>query len=135
MTDSERRRPNEVRGAKLVLTGWDESRRDEVAETLELLLPDPIELDEALLPLVVLDGTSEDKAERARNALANSGARVELEDVWVTRAEVPDPRERPTCPNCGSAHTQPFTFAGPAARVNTRCTDCGHRFKHTSSRA
>jgi hypothetical protein len=135
MSDTDRRRPNEVRGTKLVLTGWAKERQDEVAETLELLLPEPIELTTDLLPLVVLEGTAPDKAERARKALANAGGEVELEDVWVTRAEVPDPRERPTCPNCGSAHTQPFTFAGPAARVNTRCTDCGHRFKHMSSRA
>ncbi|MEX0984123.1 MAG: hypothetical protein WD096_03640 [Actinomycetota bacterium] len=36
---------------------------------------------------------------------------------------------RPACPSCGSMHTQPFTFAGPVARVNMKCTDCGHLFK------
>lgn len=40
---------------------------------------------------------------------------------------------RPPCPSCGSAHTQPFTHAGPAARVNMKCLDCGHLFKHRSS--
>jgi hypothetical protein len=41
---------------------------------------------------------------------------------------------RPVCPSCGSAHTQPFTHAGPAARVNMKCLDCGHLFKHRSQR-
>ncbi|MGZ5290632.1 MAG: hypothetical protein ACXWE5_14240 [Actinomycetota bacterium] len=36
---------------------------------------------------------------------------------------------RPACPSCGSAHTQPFTHGGPAARVNMKCIDCGHLFK------
>ena len=36
---------------------------------------------------------------------------------------------RPRCPSCGSAHTQPFTHAGPGARVNMRCIDCGHLFR------
>lgn len=36
---------------------------------------------------------------------------------------------RPECPACGSTHTQPFTHAGPVARVNTKCTQCGHLFK------
>ncbi len=41
---------------------------------------------------------------------------------------------RPVCPSCGSAHTQPFTHAGPAARVNMKCLDCGHLFKHRTPR-
>jgi hypothetical protein len=36
---------------------------------------------------------------------------------------------RPPCPSCGSAHTQPFTHGGPAARLNMKCIDCGHLFK------
>ena len=36
---------------------------------------------------------------------------------------------RPACPQCGSPHTQPFTHAGPVARVNMKCIDCGHLFK------
>jgi hypothetical protein len=39
------------------------------------------------------------------------------------------PPARPPCPRCGSAHTQPFTHAGPGARVNMKCIDCGHLFK------
>jgi rubredoxin len=37
---------------------------------------------------------------------------------------------RPACPQCGSPHTQPFTYAGPVARFNMKCTDCGYLFKH-----
>ena len=43
-------------------------------------------------------------------------------------------RPRPACPSCGSVHTQPFPHAGPAARVNMRCNDCGHLFKDRNLR-
>jgi rubredoxin len=36
---------------------------------------------------------------------------------------------RPACPMCGSTRTQPFTHAGPGARVNMKCTSCGHLFR------
>jgi len=38
------------------------------------------------------------------------------------------PPPRPDCPFCGSSKTQPFTHAGPGARVNMKCTNCGHLF-------
>jgi hypothetical protein len=41
---------------------------------------------------------------------------------------------RPECPACGSAHTQPFTHAGPGARVNMKCIDCGHLFRDRTTR-
>ncbi len=47
-------------------------------------------------------------------------------------AEAKEPPARPPrmeCPFCGSSRTQPFTHAGPAARNNMRCLDCGHQFK------
>jgi hypothetical protein len=40
--------------------------------------------------------------------------------------KVPPPR--PDCPHCGSPKTEPFTHAGPGARVNMQCTHCGHLF-------
>jgi hypothetical protein len=46
-----------------------------------------------------------------------------------------DAPARPACPWCGSTHTQPFTFAGPGARVNMKCIDCGHLFKEVRHRA
>jgi rubredoxin len=45
-----------------------------------------------------------------------------------------EPPARPSCPSCGSAHTQPFTHAGPVARVNMKCIDCGHLFKEQRPR-
>lgn len=42
--------------------------------------------------------------------------------------------ERPACPTCGSVHTQPFGHAGPAARVNMKCNNCGQLFKAPSVR-
>ena len=44
------------------------------------------------------------------------------------------PAARPACPSCGSGHTQPFTHAGPGARVNMKCLDCGTLFKHRPPR-
>ena len=41
---------------------------------------------------------------------------------------------RPVCPSCGSAHTQPFTHAGPGARLNMKCIDCGHLFREKTIR-
>lgn len=46
------------------------------------------------------------------------------------RKDLPHDRPvRPGCPSCGSPHTQPFTHAGPVARVNMKCNDWGHLFK------
>ena len=46
-------------------------------------------------------------------------------------ARQPEPAvdQRPECPMCGSRRTQPFTHAGPGARVNTKCLACGQLFK------
>ena len=43
--------------------------------------------------------------------------------------KIPEPPTRLPCPVCGSSHTQPFLHAGPAARVNMKCNDCGNLFK------
>lgn len=40
-----------------------------------------------------------------------------------------EPPARQPCPTCGSTKTQPFTHAGPGARVNMQCTACGQLFK------
>ena len=53
--------------------------------------------------------------------------------VEPTPARV-EPPPRPACPRCGSAHTQPFGHAGPAARVNMKCIDCDMLFKHSVHR-
>ena len=127
-------RPDQILGATVSLTGWLPGRDAEVAEVLELLLPGPVSLDASTLPLTVLPRASTEKAERARALLEEAGGTVSVEEVWATREETREVRARPACPSCGSARTQPFTHAGPAARVNMRCTDCGHTFRHRDVR-
>jgi hypothetical protein len=50
------------------------------------------------------------------------------------KAAPEEPAPRPPCPSCGSTRTQPFTHAGPVARVNMKCTDCGQLFKEQRPR-
>ena len=49
-------------------------------------------------------------------------------DVTQDERKTAPPPARPDCPFCGSTKTQPFTHAGPGARVNMKCTHCGHLF-------
>jgi hypothetical protein len=122
------RRHDEILGASVVLTGWPADRRQDVAEALALLSADPVDLDEAELPLVALERTSVEKAERARAVLEEAGGIVELRDAWVPRDGANPIAARPPCPFCGSTATQPFTHAGPAARKRMSCTTCGRTF-------
>ncbi|HLA93881.1 MAG TPA: hypothetical protein VJO36_10130 [Actinomycetota bacterium] len=123
------RRSDEILGANVLLTGWSKGREDEVAETLDLLTKDPIDLAGIKLPYVALAKVSLDKADAARRALEGSGASVEIEDAWVTRDGPPPGASRPPCPFCGSTKTQPYTHAGPAAKPSMKCTTCGQRFR------
>jgi hypothetical protein len=123
------RRSNEILGASVSLVGWLPDREGDVTEALAEILAQPVPLDEAALPMVVLEKTSIETGEHARALLEAAGGIVEVRDAWVTREVVPDRRARPECPSCGSTRTQPYTFAGPAGRVNMRCTNCGHLFK------
>jgi len=125
------RRSDEVLGASVSLTGWLPGREADLTEALEQIVTHPVPLDAAALPIIVLEKTSIEKGERARELLEAAGAIVETRDAWVTRDVVPDRRARPACPSCGSERTQPYTFAGPAGGVNMRCTNCGHTFKRT----
>lgn len=128
MSDRERRH-DEILGASVVLTGWPAGREADVAEALELLSPDPVDLAAAELPLVAVAKTSLEKAEAARKLLADAGADVEIRDAWVTRDTSASLAARPECPFCGSARTQPYTHAGPAARKMMKCTNCGKTFR------
>jgi hypothetical protein len=124
------RRHDEILGANVVLTGWTSGREAEVAETLELLSTDPVDLEAIELPHVVLARVSLDKAEAVRRALEASGASVETEDAWVTRdGAPPSDTPRSPCPFCGSTKTQRYTHAGPAAKPSMKCTTCGRRFR------
>jgi hypothetical protein len=122
------RRPDQVLGAEVVLTGWQPGREHDLTEALEQINRG-VTLDTERLPLVVLGRTSVAKGGWARDLLAAAGGEVTVKDAWVTRDQAPDLRPRPACPSCGSSHTQPFTHAGPGARVNMKCTDCGHLFR------
>jgi len=48
--------------------------------------------------------------------------------VTQDERKTPPPPARPDCPFCGSTKTEPFPHAGPGARVNMKCTHCGHLF-------
>ena len=126
--------PGQVLGAAVTLTAFDRRRADELIGALKKLMAvPPASLDDAV-PLLVLETDSSDLAERAFDLLEESGGSVAVARVWVDPV-VEGGGSRPACPKCGSLHTQPFAHAGPGARVNMQCIDCGHRFKHAGSRA
>jgi hypothetical protein len=124
-----RRRHDEILGASVVLTGWSDDRRAEIAEALTLLSDDPVDLDDVRTPYVALEKSSVEKAERVRVMLEEAGGTVELRDEWVTRDGPRTSAPRPPCPFCGSTATQPYTHAGPAARKRMKCTTCGRAFQ------
>lgn len=113
-----------------MLTAWSGDSEPQLTEVLEKISA-PVSLSADALPLVVLDHTSVAKAERAKELLERAGGTVSLEEVWVTREQAGDARPRPVCPTCGSTRTQPYLHAGPGARVNMKCNDCGQLFRET----
>jgi hypothetical protein len=64
----------------------------------------------------------------------DAAAPIEAGADDVEPATRPVPPARMPCPACGSPRTQPFTHAGPAARVNMRCLTCGHQFRDPALR-
>jgi hypothetical protein len=129
-----RRRPDEIRGASVVLTGWSPDRAAEMREALDLLSTGSVDLDALRVPFLALERTSLQKAERARDLLEEAGGTVELRDEWVTRDTAPRAAPRPPCPFCGSTATQPYTHAGPGAHKRMTCTTCGRTFRSDASR-
>jgi hypothetical protein len=123
------RRSDEILGATVLVTGWSEGREDEVAEALDLISKEPVDLAGITLPYVALARVSLDKADAVRRMLEAAGASVAIEDAWVTRDGPRSAAPRPPCPFCGSTKTQPYTHAGPAARPSMKCTTCGQRFR------
>ena len=115
--------------ATVTVTGWEAGTEQDIADTIERVAGARVSIDDAKPPVVVLDRSLPEDAKNAAARLAAAGAEVSIEEFWVTRGESHEGRARQTCPVCGSAHTQPFGHAGPAARVNRKCTDCGHLFK------
>lgn len=122
------RRPDQILGADVVLTGCHPGRERDLVRALEEI-GNGVSYDAQALPIVVLSRISTDRGDQVRGLLEAAGGKVTLRDAWVTRDRVPDPRPRPACPSCGSLRTQPFTHAGPVARVNMKCTNCGHLFR------
>jgi len=98
--------PDQILGARVMLTAWLETSESELTQALEQI-SGPISLTPGALPLVVLERTSREKAEWARDLLVRAGGTVSVEEVWVIREEAGDLRPRPACPSCGSGHTQP----------------------------
>ena len=122
------RRPDQLLGAEVVLTGCRPGREHDLTKALEQINP-RVTLDIEQLPLVVLERTSVAKGGWAKDLLEAAGGEITVNDAWVTREQASDVRPRPACPSCGSPHTQPFAHAGPAGRVNMECTNCGHLFR------
>ena len=126
------RRHDEIRGATVVLTGWSRGSEREIADALDAISAEPVDLDDVELPFVALPKVTLEKAEAARDLLIDAGGSVDLRDEWVTRDAPRRVAPRPTCPFCGSTKTQPYTHAGPAARTSMKCTTCGQRFRVSS---
>ena len=110
----------------MVLTAWRQGSEKKLTKALEEI-SGPVALSDE--PLVVLPHTSTAKAEWAKDLLERAGGTVSVEEVWVTREQAGDARPRPVCPACGSTRTQPYLHAGPGARVNMKCNDCGQLFR------
>jgi hypothetical protein len=104
--------PDQILGARVMLTAWIEASESELTQALEQI-SGPISLTPGVLPLVVLERSSREKAEWARDLLVRAGGTVSVEEVWVTREEAGDLHSRPACPSCGSGHTQPFRMPDP----------------------
>lgn len=120
-------RADQVLGASVTLTGWAPGQEAAVAEALEAIMPTPFTLSADALPLVAIETSSPAEAERALDLLEAAGGTVSVARVSVARDV--GGVSRPACPSCDSERTQPFTYAGPAARVNMKCTVCGTLFR------
>jgi hypothetical protein len=129
VTDPSNDHEGEVLRATVTVTGWEPESEEDVADTIERVTGVRVGLDADDLPLVVLDRALPDDARQAVVRLTAAGAETTLDETWIPRGEAHAPRATTTCPSCGSTHTQPFSHAGPAARVNRKCTDCGHLFR------
>ncbi len=122
-------RPDQVLRSTVTLLGWPDGSDEDLTDVLERVTGGRVDLGEVTVPYPVLRFVLAEEAEDARRRLQAAGAEVSVEEAWVGREQARDQRARPTCPSCGSVHTQPFAHAGPAARVNMTCTDCGHLFR------
>jgi hypothetical protein len=122
-------RPDQVLRSTVTLHGWSAGSDEDVVDAIEHVSGSHVDLGEVTVPFAVLRFVLADEAEDARRRLRAAGGDVTVEEAWIGREQARDQRARPTCPSCGSVRTQPFAHAGPAARLNMACTDCGHLFR------
>jgi hypothetical protein len=122
-------RPDQVLRSTVTVLGWPDDAREDLADAIERVTGDRVDLAGITVPYTVLGHVLPDLADDARRRLMAAGAEVAVEEAWVSREQARDQPVRPACPACGSPHTQPFGHAGPAARKNMTCTDCGHLFR------
>ena len=118
---------NQVLGVSVRLAGWQPGREGDVAVALTELLPGASLPDTSDLPFVVMETPSKNSAEEAYDLLEEAGAAVEIERVWMSPGA--GETAKAACPRCRSTRTQPWPHAGPGARVNRTCDDCGELFK------
>lgn len=128
MSDPPPDRDGQVLRASVTVTGWGPGSEEDVADTIQRVTGKRIDI-EGAAPIVVFEQALPEEARNAAARLTAAGAEVAVAELWVERGGVHGGRMRPACPVCGSAHTQPFDHAGPASRVNRKCTDCGHLFR------
>ena len=118
--------PGQILGVSVTLVSYPPDREADVAVALKEIMPEAATLSQEALPFVVLNTPSSDKAEWAYDLLADAGGSVSIAREWMDRD---DDTARPVCPSCGSEQSQPYIHAGPGARVNRKCNNCGHLFK------
>jgi hypothetical protein len=126
-------RADQVLRASVTVIGWEPGSEEDVADTIQRVTGKRMDI-EGAAPIVVFDQALPEEARNAASRLTAAGAKVIIEDLWVERGGAYEGRARPACPVCASTHTQPFDHAGPASRVNRKCTDCGHLFRSWTTR-
>jgi hypothetical protein len=124
--------PGQVLGVCVTLTSYPTEHENDVVQALKEIAAEPLALSQEVLPLLVLATPSAEKAEWAYDLLEDAHGTVSITRTWMDRDAG---TARTACPSCGSDHTEPFIHAGPAARVNRKCTACGHLFKVKGARA
>jgi len=118
--------PGQILGVSVTLVSYPPDREADVAVALKEIMPRVAALSQDALPLIVLNTPSSDKAEWAYDLLEATGGSVSIAREWMDRD---GDTARPACPSCGSEQSQPYIHAGPAARVNMKCNNCGHLYK------
>ena len=118
--------PGQILGVSVTLVSYPSDREADLAVALKEIMPEVAALSQEALPLVVLNTPSSDKAELAYDLLEDAGGSVSIAREWMDRDS---DTARPVCPACGSEQSQPYIHAGPAARVNRKCNNCGHLYK------